>query len=380
MKDLTHCITQLQAKILQYRKRGLREAQTRTTLIDPVLRALDWDVEDPDIVELEYPTVDGKAVDYALKLNRKPVLLVEAKAMQDPLDDVKAVTQVVGYAANDGIGWCVLTNGVCYKVYSVKEQAAAPEKLLFEVSLDPREHPEQEVQSIASRLARLSRDAIASGELDALGEKFFTTTKVRKALRQLCLDPPSPFLRVLRKQLGPGVAPQQIKEALVRVERALAQIEEAMAEEEDEARQVVQRSKGRKGRRGGARGPQKGRVYTEAQHTTGAPAEIDDLYRSLDRFCRSLAPAGVERAFLAKYIRWSLGNAIFCSAQLQQQKLRVWLKLDPGEIPAGIAFARDVSRVGHHGVGDVELTIPDHATLTAAEPVIRQAFAKVAHL
>jgi len=34
---------------------------------------------DPDEVELEYPTVDGKSVDYAMKINRKPVFLLEGK-------------------------------------------------------------------------------------------------------------------------------------------------------------------------------------------------------------------------------------------------------------------------------------------------------------
>jgi len=38
--------------------------------------------------------------------------LLEAKALDDTLDDVKAITQVVGYAANDGIVWCILTNGI----------------------------------------------------------------------------------------------------------------------------------------------------------------------------------------------------------------------------------------------------------------------------
>ncbi len=94
-------------------------------------------MRDPDEVELEYPTVDGKSVDYAMKINRKVVFLLEAKQLGDPLDDVKSITQVVGYAANDGIEWCVLTNGVRYKVYRASEKASAPEKLLFEVSIDP---------------------------------------------------------------------------------------------------------------------------------------------------------------------------------------------------------------------------------------------------
>ena len=54
-------------------------------------------------MELEHPTVDGKAVDYAMKVDRKVVLHWEAEQLSDPLDDVKSITQVVGYAANDGI-------------------------------------------------------------------------------------------------------------------------------------------------------------------------------------------------------------------------------------------------------------------------------------
>ena len=94
-------------------------------------------MRDPDEVELEYPTIDGKAVDYALKINKKVDALVEAKALNDPLDDVKSITQIVGYAANDGVEWCVLTNGVKYKIYSSSQKATAPNKLLFEASLDP---------------------------------------------------------------------------------------------------------------------------------------------------------------------------------------------------------------------------------------------------
>jgi len=63
---------------------------------------LGWDVRDPDEVELEYQTIDGKAVDYALKVNQKPVIFLEAKALNDSLDDVKAITQVVSYANNEG--------------------------------------------------------------------------------------------------------------------------------------------------------------------------------------------------------------------------------------------------------------------------------------
>jgi hypothetical protein len=74
-----------------------------------------------------------------VKIKRKPVFLLEAKQLTHPLDDVKSITQVVGYAANGGIEWCVLTNGVRHKIYKASEKASAPDKLLFEVSIDSRD-------------------------------------------------------------------------------------------------------------------------------------------------------------------------------------------------------------------------------------------------
>src|SRR3990170_524847 len=117
MNKLIQAIELIRQKLPGLRRHSLKETPTRTIVIDAILEALGWDVRDPDEVQLEYPTVDGKSVDYALKLNKRAVLLVEAKPLDDPLSDVKGITQVVGYASNDGIVWCVLTNGVHWKVY-----------------------------------------------------------------------------------------------------------------------------------------------------------------------------------------------------------------------------------------------------------------------
>jgi glycosyltransferase involved in cell wall biosynthesis len=104
MKPIMRCIEELRSKLEKHRRDDLKEYPTRTIFIDPLLEALGWDVRDPEDVELEYPTIDGKSVDYAPKINRKPVLFVEAKPLNDRLTDVKSITQVVGYAANAGGG------------------------------------------------------------------------------------------------------------------------------------------------------------------------------------------------------------------------------------------------------------------------------------
>jgi len=58
--------------------------------------------------------------------------------------------------------------------------------------------------------------------------------------------------------------------------------------------------------------------------------------------------------------------------------MRVWLKLPPSEVAPAVGFARDVSKVGHWGVGDVELAIDSLARLRAAEGLIRASFARAA--
>lgn len=363
MKDIVKCIESLRVQLERHRKTGLKEYPTRTIFIDPLLAALGWDVRDPDEVELEHPTVDGKAVDYAMKVNRKVVLHLEAKQLADPLDDVKSITQVVGYAANDGIEWCVLTNGVRYKVYKASEKASAPDKLLFEVSIDPNDSNGLTVEELARQFSRLSRESMAKGLLDQLGTEIFTTGKVRKVLDLLFTETPAPFIRLVRKQMADStVTPSQIEQALRRIWDTGKQTAVGTTEE----------PKPRGGK--GMVSDRQTTEYNENHHTEGKPTEVIELYRALDRFCQDLAPGKVTRANRAKYISWSLDKAIFCCAHLQRGGLRVWVKIDPKTLDASASFARDVSKIGHWGVGDVELAVSSLDRLHDAEVFVRKSF------
>jgi hypothetical protein len=202
MSALMECIESLQPKLDKHRNKDLKETPTRTIFIDPILLALGWDVRNSDDVELEYPTIDGKSVDYAAKINEKVVLLIEAKSLDDSLTDMKAVTQVVGYAANEGIDWCILTNGAKYKVYCTRQKGAAPDKLLFDVSLDLTKNNGKSNQEVADCLLRFSKDSVANGVLEKLGEEIFTKSKISKALDNMFQNPPKTIIRELRNAIG----------------------------------------------------------------------------------------------------------------------------------------------------------------------------------
>ena len=218
MNRLIQKIEEIQGKLEGFRRHSLNETSTRTKIINPLLEALGWDVGDPDEVEEEYTTFDGKSVDYALKINGKPVLLVEAKAINDPLNDNKAIGQVVGYAANAGIVWCVLTNGVKWQVYRSVKECPAPEKLMFEVSLDPQEAVGKSTQQLAEQMWGFSREGMELGRLEDQAEETFTEIKVRKALDSVMRDPPKGFIKILKVATNDeSLKNQKIKESLSRI-------------------------------------------------------------------------------------------------------------------------------------------------------------------
>jgi hypothetical protein len=124
---------------------------------------------------------------------------------------VRAITQVVGYAANDGIEWCILTNGAKYKVYCTRQKGTAPEKLLFEVSLDPNGNSGMTTQQVSEQLNRFSKNSLANGVLDKLGEDIFTRVKISKALDKIFQSPPKSLIRELRSIMSDdSVKPAQV--------------------------------------------------------------------------------------------------------------------------------------------------------------------------
>ena len=358
MTSLIPTIERLRAELDSHRRSDLKEYPTRVILIDPLLEALGWDVRDPQEVQLEYATIDGKSVDYALKINRKPVLFLEAKPINDTLTDVRSTTQVVSYAANAGVRWCTLTNGVTYKVYDSYEKAEAPDKLLFEVSIDPGDTEGMSTDQVAGLFERLSRDAMAKGLLEVIAEGIFTSAKVRKALATLFIEPPGTLVRLIRSTIGDDtIQPKQIRAALKRLWPHPPEVP---------ITSVLQP--------GAKPASARGKEYTQEHHIQDKPQEVIELFRNLDSYCRELDPPNVQTKYLKWYVRYTHGKHIFCCIHLKKSGLHVALKLDYSDLENPPEFARDVSKVGHWGVGDVELAIDSLGRLDDAKVLILKSF------
>ena len=94
------------------------ETETRSALINPLLKALGWDPADPALVSQEYSTGYGPA-DYALlSLDARPVAFIEAKKLGES-QSKKHQEQIVRYAFAKDVPYAGLTNGNHWEFYQI---------------------------------------------------------------------------------------------------------------------------------------------------------------------------------------------------------------------------------------------------------------------
>ena len=116
--ELIEVIEKIRGRIQHHERLfGQSEALTRYGLIDPLLRELGWDTEDPTKVRPEYPDPSGRP-DYALFQDEKPVAMLEAKSLGTPLD-VTVVHRAMEYCTANGVRHAVVTNGDKWEAYDL---------------------------------------------------------------------------------------------------------------------------------------------------------------------------------------------------------------------------------------------------------------------
>ena len=158
----------------------MSEANTTNTLIQRLFQVLGWNIWNPDEVQREYPIRIGKKTEYvdiALKIQNKPVVLIEAKSVDTPLYDHLA-EQPINYATAEGVSWCVLANGRELRVYNAFWRIKGIEQKMFlKLSID-------EFKEKINKLKLLSKEAITSGRLDEEGELEHARRIISEWLKQ----------------------------------------------------------------------------------------------------------------------------------------------------------------------------------------------------
>ncbi len=137
------------------------EVQTRATLIDPMLRALGWDVGNPDEVALETGRGFGVA-DYALKDRRTgtPMILVEAKSLNTDL--ANAMNQVSRYCYSEGVRLGIVTDGDDWILLGIENDIFAEQ---MDSDYDADDYDEGDYDEVAQiEVIEIARFSISIGD------------------------------------------------------------------------------------------------------------------------------------------------------------------------------------------------------------------------
>ena len=111
-------------------------------------------------------------------------------------------------------------------------------------------------------------------------------------------------------------------------------------------------------------------TYMVDEHEDGKPETVVEMFRELDEYLLGLNES-VQRVPNRLYVAYKYAKNIAC-VELQMSQLKVWLPMNYSkEMPS---FAKDVSKIGHYGTGNLELRITTKAELEITFKLVRQAY------
>ena len=115
--------------------------------------------------------------------------------------------------------------------------------------------------------------------------------------------------------------------------------------------------------------------YTMKEKTTKVNPDLMDLLTEVREFIVKLDES-VEEVPKKHYVAYKTTQNFVC-LEIQKKKMVLFLKLNPDEIKDLPENARDVTRIGHFGTGDLELSIRTFEDLEKSKELIVQSFLNI---
>ncbi len=203
LDELVGVIDTLKSRINEHRSvLQESEAQTRLSLIDPLLRMLGWDTADPAMVRPEYNLSGGRA-DYALlDPDKKPVVIIEAKKLNEQLGTMDHRMQMLTYANFSNVPYAGLTDGNQLVFYKVFDQKPLEERLVLDVSI-----ADSQAYQCALQLLLLWRPNIASRQPIEAKEPIMGTEPVTPPI----VEPDTRWVSLKDFVATPGTTPPNVR-------------------------------------------------------------------------------------------------------------------------------------------------------------------------
>lgn len=115
-------------------------------------------------------------------------------------------------------------------------------------------------------------------------------------------------------------------------------------------------------------------TYTVDDHLTKKSKEIQELFYAFRERILDLAePGEISEKANKHYIGYKHGKN-FCEVDIQSSSLKLWLDIPIADLDDPFVLGRDVSDIGHHGTGHVEVRLTSIADLDKIMALITQSY------
>lgn len=203
--------------------RDVGEADTVTIIKDMLSDLFGYDKYSELTSEF---AIRGTYCDLATKIDGVLQTLIEAKAIGLDLKD-QHVKQAVDYAANQGVEWVLLTNGMCWRVYHITFAKPIDHELVVDIdfsNLNPRLESDLELlflwckegwQKSALGEYNTQKQALSRFFIGAMIQSDPVLDVIRRELRRM-----SPDVRIDTEQIKDVLVNEVIKREVIEGERA----------------------------------------------------------------------------------------------------------------------------------------------------------------
>ena len=183
--DLKGTIEMLCERIRKYRfLYEQNEMAVRDQIVNPTLRALGWNPENPEEVQPNVTTEEG-IPDYSLLKDNKKILFVEAKKLSIDVEQRDVIRKLANYCFGEGMRYGVLTNGAVWMLFrAFQEGTTITERIVWKTDIE-----KDDVTATVRRLSTISKENIRN--IERLIKKLQILDEIWKSL----LDEPKELVK-----------------------------------------------------------------------------------------------------------------------------------------------------------------------------------------
>ncbi len=187
MNNLNEALTPIVEKIKKFRSLyEQNEMAVRDHIVNPILRSLGWNPENPEEVQPNVSTEEG-IPDYSLMKNGKKILFVEAKKLGVDIEQREVIRQLAKYSFSEGTKYGILTNGAVWiLIRSFEEGTTLTERIVWKADLE-----NEELLAVSRKVVTISKTNIE--HIEVLVKKVQILDEIWQSL----LDEPEEMIKGL---------------------------------------------------------------------------------------------------------------------------------------------------------------------------------------